>query len=183
MPEESRNEPAQGSSVERKPTLVLDAAAFLAGTPDFSRGRFLTVRGVIDELGTNFIVKARLQVAMESKRLSVYEPSEDQVSTILKQASLSGDMKKLSPTDIQLLATAFSERSRGSRVIMVSDDYSLQNVARQLGIETLGVILPGIKTTLNWLWYCSSCHRVYDSSPPGNCLFCGGEVKRRPVSR
>lgn len=183
MREESRREPAPGTREEENSTLVLDTAAFIAGTPDFSQGRFLTVRGVIDELGTGVIIKARLEAALESNRVSVHEPSNEQVNFVLKQASLSGDIKKLSGTDVQLLATAFSEKSKGSRVIIVSDDYSLQNVAKQLGIETLGVVLPGIKTTLNWLWYCSSCHRVYDSAPPGNCLFCGGGVKRRPTNK
>ena len=183
MLEESRRGPVQGFSGEAKLTLVLDTAAFIAGTPDFSHGTFLTVRGVVNELGTDVIVKARLEAALESNRVSVYEPSDEQVKSVLEQAALSGDMKKLSGTDIQILATALSERKKGTRVIIVSDDYSLQNVARQLGVETLGVILPGIKTTLNWVWYCSSCHRVYDSTTSGNCLFCGGEVKRRPANK
>jgi UPF0271 protein len=92
-----------------------------------------------------------------------------------------GDSYLLSKADTQLLALCLELKSEGYTPQIVTDDYSIQNVATQMGVEFLALATFGIKRLLEWVRYCPACHKEYrvDCSTK-ECLICGTPLKRKP---
>ena len=162
--------------------IVLDTSAFLAGFDPFSFGEEqVTVPKVEEEIKRNSMIKTRFETAVESGKLKVKAPSEECLSLVKASASKVGDWHKLSETDMQILALALELKASGYAPQIVTDDYSIQNVAKQMEVEFFALATFGIKRLLEWIRYCPACHREY----PANCKFkecqiCGTELKRKP---
>jgi UPF0271 protein len=138
--------------------IVLDTSAFLAGYDAFSvSDEQVTVPKVEEEILRNSMVKLRFQTAVESEKVKIKEPAEKFTDAAKASASKVGDFHKLSQADIQLLALALQLRTEGYMPQIVSDDYSIQNVAKQLGIEFLALATLGIRRQLEWIRYCPAC--------------------------
>ncbi len=165
-----------------KRVIVLDTSAFLAGFDPFSLSEEqVTVPKVEEEIRKNSITRVRFETAIESGRLKVKVPSEAFWNKAKASASKMGDSYLLSETDMQLLALAFELKATGYTPQIVTDDYSIQNVATQLGIEFLALATFGIKRLLEWIRYCPACHREYPANCSSKeCQVCGTELKRKP---
>jgi UPF0271 protein len=123
----------------------------------------------------------RFTTAIENGKVKVQAPSEEFLNKIKASASIVGDSFKLSETDIQLLALALELKTAGYSPQLVTDDYSIQNVATQMGIDFLALATFGIKRLLEWIRYCPACHREYPANCSSKeCLVCGTELKRKP---
>ncbi len=162
--------------------IVLDTSALLAGFDPFSLGEEqVTVPQVREEVRANSMVLVRFKTAIESGKLKVKAPSEEFTNKVKESSSKVGDSFKLSETDTQLLALSLELKSEGYTPQIITDDYSIQNVATQMGIEFLALATFGIKRLLEWIRYCPACHREY---PPNctskECQICGTELKRKP---
>ena len=59
---------------------------------------------------------------------------------------------------------------------LISDDYSIQNVANVLGIECIPMEQRGIKKVYYWKYKCRGCGKVYDRHIK-ECQICGKELK------
>jgi UPF0271 protein len=162
--------------------VVLDTSAFLAGFDPFSLAQEqVTVPKVEEEILRNSMVKLRFQTALESGKVKVKMPSQEYAAKAKASASKVGDFHKLSEADMQLLALAFELKSQGCTPQIISDDYSIQNVAVQLGIEFVALATFGIKRLLEWVRYCPACHKQYPAdSKFKECQVCGTELKRKP---
>jgi UPF0271 protein len=162
--------------------VVLDTSAFLAGFDPFSLGEEqVTVPKVEQEIKRNSMIKTRFETAVESGRLKVKEPSEEFVTQTKAYASNVGDSFKLSQADMQLLALALQLKTQSYSPQLVTDDYSIQNVAKQMGIEFVALATFGIKRLLEWIRYCPACYHEYPAdSPFKECQVCGTELKRKP---
>ncbi len=114
------------------------------------------------------------------KNLRVEEASEESVREILKTARMTGDIHKLSNTDIKLLAKALDEKKKGNDVVLVTDDYAIQNVAMKLGIKFENVLRDGISKEFKWVKVCRGCGRKIDSDI---CPVCGSEAVLRRVKK
>ena len=88
---------------------------------------------------------------------------------------------KLSETDIRLIARALDEARSGKKPVLVTDDYSIQNVALLLGIEVETVIQPGISKAFKWIKVCRGCGRKVTEGDV--CPICGSEVIVRRVKK
>ncbi|MCL4429524.1 MAG: ribonuclease VapC [Chloroflexi bacterium] len=167
---------------QRKRVIVLDTSAFVAGFDPFGLGaEQVTVPKVEEEIRRNSMVKMRLETAIESGKLKVKAPTQEFSVKAKASANKVGDSFKLSETDKQLLALALELKASGYAPQIVTDDYSIQNVATQMGIEFLSLATFGIKRLLEWIRYCPACHKQY----PADCKFkecqvCGTELKRKP---
>ena len=168
----------------RKPSrrvVVLDTSAFLAGFDPFTLGdEQVTVPKVEEEIQRNSMIKVRFNTAIESGKVKVKAPSEEFSTAAKSSASKVGDSYKLSEADMQLLAIALELKAQGFTPQIVTDDYSIQNVATQSGIDFLALVTFGIKRLLEWIRYCPACYRQY----PVDCKFkecqvCGTELKRK----
>ncbi len=134
-----------------------------------------------EEIHTNSMAWVRFNTAVESGRIKIKMPSEEFSNKVKVSASKVGDSFLLSETDMQLLALALQLKSNGERPEIITDDYSIQNVATQMGIEFYALATFGIRRLLEWIRYCPACHREYPVNSSFNtCQVCGTELKRKP---
>ncbi|HID80585.1 MAG TPA: NOB1 family endonuclease [Ignisphaera sp.] len=125
--------------------LVLDTAAFLAGLQLHIYGhRLVTVPRVIEEVKDEASVRG-LEMALTVNRVEVVEPKKEYREQARSIAKDVGSLTKLSETDLDVLALALQLRDVGCRVVVVTDDYSLQNTVALIGIEFQPVKSTGIK--------------------------------------
>jgi UPF0271 protein len=166
----------------RRCVVVLDTSAFLAGFDPFSLGtEQVTVPKVAEEILRNSMIKTRFETAIESGKIKVNTPTKKFADTAKTSASKVGDSFKLSETDLQLLALALELKTEGYAPQIVTDDYSIQNVATKLGIEYVALATFGIKRLLEWVRYCPACYREYPANSKfKECQVCGTELKRKP---
>jgi UPF0271 protein len=170
------------ASNQFKRAIVLDTSAFVAGFDPFSLNEEqVTVPKVEEEIKRNSMNKLRFETALENGRVKVKVPKQEFVNQIRTASSKVGDSFKLSETDIDLLALAFELKTKGYNPQIITDDYSIQNVAKQLGIEFLALATFGIKRLLEWIRYCPACYREYPpNSSAKECKVCGTTLKRKP---
>ena len=162
--------------------MVLDTSAFLAGFDPFSVSEDqATVPKVEEEIRANSMSWVRFKTAVENGKLKVRAPSEESWNRVKASASRVGDSFFLSETDLQLLALASELRAEGYTPQIVTDDYSIQNVATQIGIDFVSLATFGIRRLLEWVRYCPACHREYPANYKStNCEVCGTDLKRKP---
>jgi UPF0271 protein len=151
---------------------VLDATAIRAGMSlGGARGEFYTTPGVIDEIRKGPVARS-LELAVEIS-LTVMEPGDAARKKVSEAAKQTGDDSRLSETDREILALAWELKAT-----IISDDYSVQNVAKVLGLKTESQI-DGIRKTINWTYRCRGCGRYFDEKQP-DCPICGSEVRSVP---
>ena len=169
-------------SIPGRRVIVLDTSAFVAGFDPFSLGdEQFTVPKVEEEIRRNSMIKMRLEMAIESGKLKVKTPTQESQVRAEAFGNKAGDSSKLSETDKQLLALAFEMKAAGYTPQIVTDDYSIQNVAKKMGIEFLSLATLGIKRLLEWIRYCPACYKEYVAdSKFKECQVCGTELKRKP---
>ena len=103
---------------------------------------------------------------------------------MIQQSKRTGDFKYLSQADIEVLALALQLKSLGENPTVVTDDYSMQNVANKLGIEFSPLTTFGIKYRFKWILYCPACRKKYPPDyKPKKCEICGTELKRKPLGK
>lgn len=112
------------------------------------------------------------------KNLRIEEASCESVDEVVEVAKKTGDIHKLSKTDIKVLAKAVDEVKKGNDVVLVTDDYAIQNVAMRLGIKFEGIIQSQISKEFKWVKVCRGCGRKIESDI---CPVCGSEAVVRRV--
>ena len=167
---------------QSKLVVVLDTSAFLAGYDPFAHSEEqVTVPKVEEEILRNSMIKMRFETAVESGKVKVRAPTKESSNAAKGSASKVGDSFKLSEADMQLLALALELKQEGYAPQIVTDDYSIQNVATQMGIGFSALATFGIKRLLEWIRYCPACHKEYPANTKSKeCQVCGTELKRKP---
>jgi UPF0271 protein len=162
--------------------MVLDTSAFIGGLDPFSiREEQVAPPLVEQEVKRNQMTQFRLQTAIESGRLKIYAPTQEFVAQVQAAATSLGDSFYLSETDKQVLGLALEIKARGDTPKIVTDDYSIQNVATKLGLDFVALVTFGIKRVLNWVRYCPACHKTYPANfKEKECQICGTPLKRKP---
>jgi UPF0271 protein len=160
----------------------LDTSAFLAGFDPFTvNEEQVTVSNVEEEIRSNSMTWVRFKAATENVKLLVKKPSEESLQKIELCAIEVGDSFFLSETDKHVLALALELKSQNCIPQIVTDDYSIQNVAKRLGIEVTSLATFGIRRVLEWMRYCPACHREYAANCAfTECTVCGTQLKRKP---
>jgi UPF0271 protein len=162
--------------------MVLDTSAFLAGYDPFSISEEqITVPKVEEEIKSNSMTWVRFKTAVENGKVKVKAPSEDAWNRVKASANKVGDAFFLSETDLQVLALALEFKAKGCTPQIVTDDYSIQNVATQIGIDFVSLATFGICRLIEWKRYCPACHREYPADYNSTeCIICGTTLKRKP---
>ncbi|HDO19214.1 MAG TPA: nucleic acid-binding protein [Thermoplasmatales archaeon] len=151
---------------------VLDASAILSGKPIELDGILITVPSVKRE------VSKRHDYAFEfflSKGLSIESPSKESMSLVEKVAEEIGEKERLSQTDKEIVAIALDKRGKGN-VCILTDDYSIQNIASMLGIRYQGISEKGITKKFVWRYKCEGCKKVFKERL-SSCPICGSKLK------
>lgn len=166
-------------------TLILDTSAFIAGfDPLAINGSVYTVPAVADELISDSMVSTRFRTSVESGKLQLKTPSDGFLDRVKQSSKAVGDLRFLSEVDKQVLALALELGQHGMNPLIVTDDYSIQNVASQLRLEFAPLMTFGIRYRLDWIIYCPACHRRYPSDYRSKvCEACGTELKRKPLRK
>ena len=151
---------------------VVDSSALLLGI-DLPEGEFHAPPGVLEEVRSRG-TSPQLEAVIANK-IRISEPSPEDVARIEGVARETGDLTRLSPVDVELLALALSTRGT-----LLTDDYSIQNVAEVMGLPYRGLAMEGIRRVIRWRYRCSSCLKRFDE-PQGECPVCGGPVKSWPA--
>lgn len=171
------------TSYQCKRIIILDTSALLAGFDPFSFDEEqVTTPLVEEEIKRNTIILTRFRMAIEAEKLKVRAPSNTSLKKVRMESGKVGDSYLLSETDIELLSLAVELKESGFVPQLVTDDYSIQNVATQQGIEFLALATLGIKRLLEWVRYCPGCYRQYPANDPTKeCLVCGTMLRRKPL--
>ena len=149
--------------------VVLDTSSLIY-LSDFRKfDEIFTVDSVIEE------VKDRITaMKLSALKLKVVEVNEETIREIRKVARRTGDLEKLSRTDIEVLAAA-----KENNCTIISDDRNIQNVAEKLGIAYISIFSKKITKLITWKRYCENCKKYFSRSM---CPVCGAKLKRIPVS-
>jgi len=168
-----------------KKVIVLDTSAFAAGFDPLSISEEqYTVPMVKEEIMRSSMSWVRFRTAMESGKLKVKAPNKTFWDKVKAAATTVGDAFFLSETDIQVLALALELKTSGYLPLIATDDYSIQNVANQIGIEFASLATFGIRFRLKWIRYCPACRRKYPADYKSKkCEVCGTELKRKPLRK
>ena len=96
------------------------------------------------------------------------------INTVEQAATKTGDLSRLSPVDLDILAVAFEFGE-----ILYTDDYSMQNVCRSIGHPFEPVFNK--KSSQQWSWElrCIGCRatKPADSKEEQECDICGSPMK------
>lgn len=170
--------------MDRK-VIVLDTSAFVAGFDPFSISEEqYTVPMVREEIFGSSMSWVRFKTAVESGKLRVKMPDENFLNKVKASANAIGDTFFLSDADIQVLALALELKSQGHNPLVATDDYSIQNVANQIGIPFASLSTFGIRFRLQWIRYCPACHKRYPADYKyEKCEVCGTGLKRKPLRK
>jgi UPF0271 protein len=162
--------------------LLLDTSAFIMGymATDVDAEHF-SVPSVRDELTEGGLHRIRFDNAARSGHLKVLSPASRFLEDVCEVAKEMGEEGALSAADMQLLALGLYLQSDGKTPTVVSDDYSVQNLANRLGLGFKSLATPGIQQMFEWMVYCPGCRRRFEELQRGNtCPICGTELKRKP---
>lgn len=169
----------------KKKAIILDASAFVAGFDPLSISeKQYTVPLVKDELSNNFMSWIRFKAAVENGLLKVEKPNKIFIKKVEKSAMFLGDFSFLSNADVQVLALALQLKTQGYETSIATDDYSIQNVANQLGVKFVSLATFGIRFRLKWVRYCPACHKKYSANYKSEgCEVCGTKLKRKKLRK
>ena len=123
-----------------------------------------------------------IEIAVTQGKLTVCEPDRRYVELAEKVAKKTGDILKLSDVDLEVIALALQLRDKGLKPLVLTDDFSIMNVLKKLGINYRSIRTKGIKEYRKWLIYCPACGRVYHEKKE-KCEFCGATLIKRKVLR
>jgi rRNA maturation endonuclease Nob1 len=178
-----------------QPIIVFDTGALIAGI-DVSviQEQCFCSAEVFDEVKNRFAREKLETFRVSTRNLIIpdfFPPlTQKYVSAVKQKAKETGDLKSLSDTDIGIVALClyliesytiqFKVESKAVPIKLVSDDYSVQNVATRCGIENHAYKLGGIDEEIKWEIYCPACFEIYQPKDFGKkCMICGEQIKRR----
>ena len=155
---------------------VLDATAFYAGIPFISEDSFMTTSDVYDEIQHIKAKQGALETLQQTNRLQIRDPSKKFVNTVKDVANKTGDIQTISQQDISIIALALE-----NEIELITDDFAVTNVAKQLQITTSPLMTQGITTVGKWISYCSICGKEFLKKK--ECPICGNKLNRKLIKK
>ncbi len=151
---------------------ILDASAFYAGVPFRSSNDYYTTSLVYDEIKHIKKNHDALGILLEANRLKIREPDKESTEAAIKAAKDTGDFPQLSKQDISIIALCIEMNGE-----IISDDFAISNVAKNLGLKISPIMTQGIKDVGKWVHYCPGCRTNHTNVK--ECPMCGTPLKRK----
>lgn len=154
---------------------VLDASALLSGKPLPQASDCVAPPMIVEEVRKG---RAGSSAAyLIEAGLAVMAPSEAGVQKVRAAASRTGDSSRVSAADVEALALALE-----TGATLLTDDYSMQNLATVLGLSFQTVSQRGIAQVWSWVRRCRGCKKEW---PQGvsECPDCGSEIQVKRAQR
>ena len=155
---------------------VLDATAFYAGIPFTSNDSFMTTSAVYEEIQHIKAKHSALEILQQTNRLQIRDPSEDIINIVRNASIETGDNSTISKQDVSIIALALENKSE-----LITDDFAVTNVAKQLKIQTSSLMTQGINIVGKWISYCSMCGKEF--SKEKECPVCGSKLNRKLIKK
>jgi endoribonuclease Nob1 len=164
----------------KKQFIILDTSALLSGKPiHFNDASLVTTPGVSNELTPGGRDYQAFEFLKETG-LTIHAPSDEAVQQIKKTAKETGDDRRLSPADIEILALALDiNKEPDQEATILTDDYSIQNIASTLHIKFEGFSQKGITKKFKWVSRCPGCRKQFNE-PTKICPICGTATRSSP---
>ena len=168
-----------------KKIFVLDSSVFLDGfnPTNLEEITFIIPKAVLDEI-KDLKSKTRLDNYLAAKKIIVEWPEKETRKRVKEIATKLGDLAFLSEADIDVISVALSHKLKNINVVILSNDYTIANVSKKLGIKVETYTKQGIKKIKKSVLYCTSCRRSFYTSRFTEikiCPVCGGHLIRRRV--
>jgi len=151
---------------------ILDASAFYAGVPFRSSNDYYTTSLVYDEIRHIKKNHGALEILLETNRLKIRESDRESTEVAIKAAKDTGDFQQLSKQDISIIALCIEMNGE-----IISDDFAISNVAKNLGLKISPIMTQGIKDVGKWIHYCPGCRTNHTNGK--ECPACGTPLKRK----
>ena len=151
---------------------ILDASAFYAGVPFGSTNDCYTTSLVYEEIKHIKKNQEALGTLLETNRLKIRDPDKEATTVAVKASKDTGDYQQLSKQDLSIIALCIDLEGQ-----IISDDFAISNVAKNLGLKILPVMTSGIKDVGKWVHYCPGCRTDHKSGR--ECPTCGTQLKRK----
>lgn len=151
---------------------ILDASAFYAGVPFRSSDDCYTTTLVYDEIKHIKRNHDALGTLLETNRLKIREPDKESIAVAINASKDTGDFPQLSKQDISIIALCIELKGE-----IISDDFAISNVARNLGLKISPIMTNGIEDVGKWIHYCPGCRTNHKTGK--ECPMCGTPLKRK----
>jgi UPF0271 protein len=146
--------------------VILDTSSLIYLNDFRGFSEIFTVQEVVDE------VKDKIsKIKLNSLKLKVIEPSKGNLKKVEGVAKKTGDLEKLSKTDLKVLAAAAENEA-----VIISDDRNIQNVAEEMKLKYISIFNKEISKKFKWKKICKSCG--YVSEEMDSCPRCGSKTVR-----
>ncbi len=151
---------------------VLDASAFYAGIPFRSLDRYYTTSLIFNEvkhIKKNYDI---FDVLLKTGRIIIMDPITLYKNKVIKKAKETGDINSLSDGDVSVVSLCIYVNGE-----LITDDFSIINVSKKLGIATKPIMTSGIRREVKWVYYCPGCNNHCYLNKL--CMICGNMPKKR----
>jgi len=150
--------------------VILDTSAiiYLSNFSQFEE--IILPKKVLEEVKDEFS-KLKLSIFENAK---ILEAGKKELEEVKKIAKNTGDLSKLSQTDLEILALA-----KKFKYIIISDDHNIQNLAKKMGLKFLSIFNPSIKKFIKWKNFCKMCKKFYENDKEV-CEICGSKLIKIP---
>ena len=162
---------------KKKKVLIIDTSAILSGKPlIFDKQKTVTTQGVSDELKPGGKDYQNFQYLLEMG-LKIESPTKKSMDEINNVSSKTGDVGRLSKTDKEILALAMDiKKNTDEQPVILTDDFSIQNIANNLDIKYESISQKGIKKRFKWGYRCRGCGKKFEEHIKV-CPICGSTTK------
>jgi endoribonuclease Nob1 len=158
------------------PSYVLDTSLLLGGREPPRDGPWSTTPEAAAEIQPGGRDARRFESWL-AVGLQVRDAAHAAKARVEAAATKAGTLARLSPADRSLLALALDQGAT-----LVTDDYTVLDVAARLGVATRTVNQAGIAAPLDFRPRCTGCGRWFEAPQKGDvCPVCGSPVKDRPT--
>ena len=169
--------------------LVIDSNIFFIGIDlNIFKEIIYTTPKIIEEIevdkyrNKNRNILNKIEVAIESKKLIIKEPSTKSLQLVEEKSKVTGDFKVLSAADKELIALTLElSISQNQDVVLYTNDYSMENLCSELNLKFSPLYKKGIQKHIIFEVYCPHCKKIYQTENLyKECEVCGTKLKRRP---
>jgi len=163
---------------------VLDSSAFIFSFSISPSATAYTTEEVIQEVSRNRFVKLKIEIYTLQGSLKVLSPPSEYLSKVSLATADTADFKVLSKADLSVIALAlYLKENMDKDIVLITDDYSLQNIAYVLGIKFKSMTVKGITKKIKWMIYCPACGKVVKDSKMSICPICGHQLRRKATEK
>jgi len=161
----------------KKKVFIIDTSAILSGKPiSITDAAIVTTPGVSDEFSPGGRDFQTFELLKETG-LTIQAPSKEAINSVKQTAKETGDDRRLSIADIEIVALALDINKKPDyEATILSDDYSIQNVASTLNIKFQGFLQKEITKKFKWVSRCPGCGKQFNETKK-ICPICGTATK------